>query len=305
MKECNPIKGVIPPISTIFLEDGTFDEVGMSRLIENLISRHVDGLFFLGTGGEFSQLSLSQRKEIAEFAVKKVDKRVPVLIGTGATSTDDVISLNEHAYSIGADAVVVINPYYLKLSEEKLLEHYHLIAKKSKLPILLYNFPALTGQDLSPDLVSSLVAEHQNIVGIKETVSDIGHVREMIIKTKKINPHFSVLCGFEDLLLNSLSLGGDGIISASGNFAPEWSTGLIHSYHEGDYEKVMSLQRHLVYIPEIYKLDTPFINVIKKAITLCGLEVSEKVLAPAHDLSEEKTEALISILKEVQLVKNS
>src|SRR5690625_3388853 len=139
------LKGIIPPISTIFDQSGNFCENGMALMIDTLIDAKVDGLFVLGTGGEFSQLNTAERKRVAEFCVKYVNRRVPVLIGTGSTSTREVIELNQHSKEIRADAVVIINPYYWKLSRENLLEHYNLIAKATDMPIVLYNFPHLTG----------------------------------------------------------------------------------------------------------------------------------------------------------------
>ncbi|PPA69904.1 dihydrodipicolinate synthase family protein [Jeotgalibacillus proteolyticus] len=302
MSRTPAFKGVIPPVSTIFSEDETFDEAGMAKLINHLIERGVDGLFFLGTGGEFSQLSIEERKEIAELAVKEVNGRVPVLIGTGSTSTRDVKELNAHAARIGADAAVVINPYYMKLSEENLYEHYSSIAKEAELPLLLYNFPALTGQDLSPSLILKLVKEYDSIVGIKETVDSIGHIREVISTVKEYKPEFCVFCGFEDLFLNTLSLGGDGIIAATGNFAPELSADLYKSFIKGDTKKALELNKTLTSLPFIYKLDAPFVNVIKEAITICGLDVSTAVLPPSRKLPDEKRETLKETLVRLKLV---
>ncbi|MDG5473674.1 4-hydroxy-tetrahydrodipicolinate synthase [Jeotgalibacillus sp. ET6] len=301
MSTSKKFEGVIPPVSTIFKENGTFDAEGMGKLIHNLITRGVDGLFFLGTGGEFSQLTVEERKLVAEYAVKEVNGRVPVLIGTGSTSTRDVLELNEHAKRIGADGVVVINPFYMKLSEENLYQHYSRIAKAAELPVLLYNFPALTGQDLSAEFILKLVKEHDSIVGIKETVDNINHIREVIQTVKGYKPDFSVLCGFEDLFLNTLCLGGDGIIAATGNFAPELSIDLYRSFRNEDYTRVLELNEQLTYLPVIYKLDSPFINVIKEAIAECGLEISTAVLPPSGKLSADKKKQLKKILADVKV----
>ncbi|MGZ4161203.1 MAG: dihydrodipicolinate synthase family protein, partial [Neobacillus sp.] len=141
MQTITKFHGIIPPVSTILHKDGRIDEKGMGNLIDFLINSKVDGLFFLGTGGEFSQMSVELRKEVAEFAAQYVDGRVPVLIGTGSTSTKETISLSLHAKEIGADGIVVINPYFWPLSEDHLFQHYGDITKSVDLPILLYNFP--------------------------------------------------------------------------------------------------------------------------------------------------------------------
>lgn len=269
----------------------------MKLLIDFLINEGVNGLFFLGTGGEFSQMSVEERKEVAEFVVGYVNNRVPVLIGTGSPSTREAISLSEHAQSIGASGIVVINPYYWTLSEENLFKHYSEIAESVELPILLYNFPTLTGQDLDPDFVLRLVNQHPNVVGIKETIDSIGHIREMIMKVKGAHPHFSVLCGFDDHLLNTLQLGGDGTISASGNFAPQLSVGIYKAFNNGDFAKAIELQKQVAYLPLLYKIDTPFVSVVKEALKMSGLDISTHVLPPSRSLGEEKLEQVREVLK--------
>ncbi len=295
-------KGIIPPVSTIFHEDGSFDQEGTARLIDYLLNSGVNGLFFLGTGGEFSQMSVSQRKEVAEFAVSYVKGRVPVLIGTGSASTDEVIELSLHAKGVGADGVVVINPYYWPLSEDNLYAHFAKIAEAVDLPILLYNFPNLTGQDLSPEFVRKLVSTYSNIVGIKETVDTAGHIREMILKVKSVRPDFSVFAGFDDHLFNTLALGGDGAISASANYAPELTIGIYKAFQSEDYAKAIELHKQLAPLPLMYKLDSPFVSVIKEAIVMRGLPISTHVLGPASPLSAVKKQELKDILNMANLL---
>ncbi len=289
-------KGIIPPVSTIFNQQGQLEETQMGLLIDTLIEAGVNGLFFLGTGGEFSQMSVEERKTVAEFAVRYTNNRVPVLIGTGSTSTREAVSLSQHAQQIGADAVVVINPYYWQLTEDHLFAHYSEIAQSVDLPILLYNFPNLTGQDLTPDFVSALVDQHPNIVGIKETIDSVGHIQEMILKVKKKHPHFAVLSGFDNHLLNTLQLGGDGTISASGNFAPQLSVGIYKAFINGDLDKAVTLHQQLAILPLLYKIDSPFVNVVKEATKIAGLDISTYVLPPSRPLSEEKKQQVREIL---------
>ncbi|PLR81659.1 4-hydroxy-tetrahydrodipicolinate synthase [Bacillus canaveralius] len=302
MQRAVTFQGIIPPVSTIINENGSLDEKGMGKLIDFLIESGVNGLFFLGTGGEFSQMSVQERKRVAEFSVDYVNGRVPVLIGTGSTSTNEVIELSQHAEKAGADAVVMINPYYWSLSEDNLFLHYDQIAQSINLPILLYNFPNLTGQDLSPEFVLKLVDKNQNIVGIKETVDQAGHIREMILKVKENHSQFKVFCGFDDHLLNTLALGGDGAISASANFAPQLTIGIYRAFQEGNMQEALELHQRLAHLPLIYKLDSPFVNVVKEAMKLTGLNISTHVLPPARALSIEKKEQLAQLLKKAGLL---
>jgi len=294
--------GIIPPVSIIFDQDGELDKKGMATVIDFLIDAGVDGLFFLGSGGEFSQMSKEQRMEVSTFTTKYVNGRVPVLIGTGSVSTRESIILSKHAEKIGADGIVVINPFYWPLTEENLLTHYGEIAEAVNLPILLYNFPELTGQDLSPEFVLKLVEKHENIVGIKETIDSIGHVQDMISTVKGKHPRFSVFAGFDNHLINTLILGGDGAICASINFAPELAINVYNAFKQNDIESAVKFSRKLAIIPTMYKIDSPFISVIKEAMKLKGLDISTAVLQPTRMLNSDKKERLKEILKKIDLL---
>ncbi|MFN4625683.1 dihydrodipicolinate synthase family protein [Klebsiella pasteurii] len=293
--------GIIPPVSTIFTPEGDFDRQGTGALIDNLIAAGVDGLFFLGSGGEFSQLNVEERKNIVAFAIAHVNGRVPVLIGTGGTNARETIALSQHAQQNGADGIVVINPYYWKVSEANLIHYFQQVADSVTLPVILYNFPALTGQDLTPPLVKKLADSRANIVGIKDTIDSIAHLRSMISLVKAEHPRFSVLSGYDDHLFNTLLLGGDGAISASGNFAPQLSVGLLQAFRDGDLAQASKLNQTLLQIPQIYQLDTPFVNVIKEAMALCGQPISTYVLPPAAPLNTEKKAQLATLLQRLQL----
>lgn len=293
--------GIIPPVSTLFTAQGTFDPQATGALIDDLIAAGVDGLFFLGSGGEFSQLSVSERKEIAEFATGYVKQRVPVLIGTGGTSARETLALSQHAQACGADGIVVINPYYWKVSEENLIHYYQQVADSVTLPIILYNFPALTGQDLTAAIVKRLVESRKNIVGIKDTIDSIAHVRSMINTVKAAHPHFCVLCGYDDHLFNTLLMGGDGAISASVNFAPQLSVSLRRAFLNADLGTAAKIHQKLVQVPQIYQLDTPFVNVIKEAMMLCGREMSTWTMPPAGVLDNARREQLHALLKRLEL----
>ena len=298
------IQGIIPPVSIIFNDQGKLDKKGMATVIDFLIDSGVHGLFFLGSGGEFSQMSVEERMEVASFTTEYVNGRVPVLIGTGSTSTREAILLSQHAQQAGADAVVVINPYYWPLTEENLFAHYSEIANSVHLPIVLYNFPGLSGQDLSPEFVLRLVDQHENIIGIKETVESISHIRDMILTVKGKHPEFVVFSGFDDHLFPTLSLGGDGAISASVNFAPELALGVYKEFKENRVDQAVALHKRMAFMPTMYKLDSPFVSVVKEAMKLRGLDVSTKVLAPARSLSSEKIEELKKILLQADLLEN-
>ena len=224
-----------------------------------------------------------------------------MLIGTGGTNARETIELSQHAQQAGADGIVVINPYYWKVSEPNLIRYFQQVADSVTLPVLLYNFPALSGQDLTPALVKTLADSRSNIVGIKDTIDSVAHLRSMIETVKSAHPHFSVLCGYDDHLFNTLLLGGDGAISASGNFAPQISVKLLQAFRDGNLAEAARYHQTLLKIPQLYQLDTPFVNVIKEAIVLCGRPISTHVLPPSSPLDEAKKRQLKTLLQQLRL----
>ena len=290
------LKGVIPPVPTIFDAQAQFDPQGMGRLIDRLLASEVNGFLFLGSAGEFATLPQESRKAIAEFCVRRVAGKKPVIIGTAACATQEVIDLSQHAGRIGADAVMVVNPYYAKLNDERIYQHYRQIAEASPLPVLLYNFPLLTGQDLSVELVGRLAKDCPNIVGIKDTVDCMSHIRRIIREVKDVRPDFLVFSGFDEYMLDTLLIGGDGVIPATSNFAPDVTCGIYKAFRNQDFASAQTLLKRLGILSRIYSIDVPFTGVIKEAIRLSGLDVSTTALSPATPPDAATLQKLVAIL---------
>lgn len=204
----NVFKGIFPPVPTIVDDNGELDRAGMAVMIDHVISNGADGMLILGSGGEFSHFSSEQRKQIAEFSLQHVAGRVPVLIGIACASTAETIQLGKHAEKAGAQGVLVVNPYYAKLSEEARFTHYKRIAEALNVPVFLYNFPELTGQDIGLNVITRLAREVPNIVGIKDTIDNISHTREIINQVHCFRPDFIIFSGYDEYLLDTLMLGG-------------------------------------------------------------------------------------------------
>lgn len=295
----NPMKlrGVIPPVPTIVDQNGNFDRDGMGKVIDKLIQSNVNGLLFLGSGGEFCHMTNQMRKEVAEFAIAYTKGRLPVLVCVGAPGTAEVIDLGRHAQATGADGVLVINPYYALLSQEHLYHHYTKISKSLDIPIFLYNFPALTGQDINIQLILSLTKDCNNIVGIKDTVDNISHTRQIITAVKAERPDFMVFSGFDEYLLDNLILGGDGAIPATSNIAPEICCGIYQAFEKRNFQDVIALQRRLAQLVQIYGLEPAHFGVIKEAMRMTGLDISTAPLPPITPLSADKKKTLADILR--------
>lgn len=291
-----PLKGVIVPVPTTIDSEGRFDTVSMEIMIDRVLESDVDALLFLGSTGEFSHFSIPVRKAVTEFCIQYVGGRKPVIIGTSSCGTDAVINMSQHATYMGADAVMVVNPFYLRLTPERIFQHYCAIARHIQLPIYLYNFPALTGQELSVDLVLRLALECPNIVGIKDTVDGMSHTRELITKVKGARPDFQVFCGFDEYALNTLMIGGDGVIPATANFAPEVCCGLYKAFKAGDFEGMQKAQRQIAILSELYTLDTPFAGLVKEAVRMTGSDISVCVASPCTVPDEPTKARLVQLL---------
>ncbi|MGB9867638.1 MAG: dihydrodipicolinate synthase family protein [Bacillota bacterium] len=295
-------KGIIPAMVTAFNADGSVDWHGNRALLEFVVKSGVHGVLVLGSIGEFAHMSVEERKRYAEFAVETVAGRVPVLVGTASSGTREPVELSRHAISAGADGVVVVTPYYWTLSEENVYWHYAAVAREVDGPVVLYNFPALTGNPLSASLVTRLAKDFPNIVGIKDTIDSIGHVRQLILEAKSVNPEFSVLVGYDDHLLNNLAMGGDGALCGTPNFAPQVTLGIYRSYNESDFAQAVELHRKLMVLMGIYSLGVPAISAIKVACELCGLPVKPHVRGPAVDADSRVVARVKELLKEAELL---
>ncbi|MCX9044970.1 dihydrodipicolinate synthase family protein, partial [Citrobacter portucalensis] len=280
-------RGVFPPVPTIFTPDGELDKKGMKTLLNYLMDQPIDGLLILGSGGEFCHMTKEQRYEVAAFCVHHINKRVPILLGISSCSTYEVIEFGKQADQLQVDAVLVLNPYYAKLSDEYMYQHFKMVAENISSPVLIYNFPALTGQDISINVIVRLVSEVENIIGIKDTVDNISHIRQVINQVRPIRPDFVVFSGFDEYMMDTLILGGNGGIPATANFAPDITCGIYKAWRDKEYDKLFSLQRRLATLSDIYHVDTPFFGVIKKAIQLAGIDISDSVLNPVKIPNQE------------------
>ncbi|TCV94284.1 dihydrodipicolinate synthase family protein [Biostraticola tofi] len=281
-------KGIIPPVPTLFDEKEQFDETAMQRLIDHLVATDVNGLFFLGSAGEFAHMSDALRQRVMKFCIEAVGGRKPVLVGIAHPGTQATIDFGHLAQEYGADGVVVVNPWYNPLAEDYLFEHFRYIAEQLTLPIIIYNFPALTGQSIPVSCITQLALACPNIVGVKDTVDTLNHIREVIHAVKPLRPEFAVFSGYDEYLLGTLILGGDGAIPASANFAPQLTCGIYRHWLAKQFAEANALQIRLSWIPALYSLDVPFYNVVKYALTLIGLDLPVYSLKPTGPLSEER-----------------
>lgn len=234
------IKGVIVPLVTPFDEYGHLDSSAIQRLVDFLIAAGVHGLMPGGTTGEGPLLSFAERCTLAEIVVEATAGRVPVIIHTGAITTQEAIRLTEHAQRIGATAASLITPYYFQYSERALFEHFAAIARAvPDLPLYLYNNPPVTGNTISSALASKLVEHFPNIVGLKDSNGSL----ETLVRCKMLRDgHFNTAIGNDGLILAGLARGLDACVSGNANVVPELVVNLYDAAARGDLLTARHLQ---------------------------------------------------------------
>ncbi len=294
--------GLMPAMVTPFDERGEVDLVATEAVIERFIEAGVDGISPLGSTGEFSHLTADERKRFAEEVVRIVAGRVPLVVGVGTAGTKEMVELARHAESAGADAVLVVSPFYWKIGEEALFKHFATVAESVDIPVVVYNLPMLTGIDLSPSLIGRIAAECPNVSGLKDTVTEYFHTVGALREVKRVRPDFSVLSGWEDLILPSLLAGADGSICAFANVAPELFVDLVRSARDGDLERAAELHRRVLTLVTLGVYSDPPMSAIKLAMNKLGVPISPAVRGPALPVPEEAHERVEGVLREVGLL---
>lgn len=295
-------QGVITPVITVFNEERKLDFKGNEAVINSLVDSGVSGLLMLGSIGEFFALTMEEKKEFIRFVIKTVNKKVPVLIGTGGTVVDEVIKLTNFAAKEGANAAVVVSPYYFKLNNESMYNYFAEVAANTELPIILYNFPDRTAVNIDPQIVLRLAREFKNIVGIKDTVDNISHTRQLISVVKSELKDFAIFSGFDEYFVPNLLAGGNGLIGGLSNIAPERFVKLFKAYKDRDFEAFETLQRDVNSLMEIYAVSDFFIPAIKTAKMLVGCDIKPICKSPATGLNDTQVEQIKEILKKVDLI---
>ncbi|MCA9499390.1 MAG: 4-hydroxy-tetrahydrodipicolinate synthase [Nitrospirales bacterium] len=260
---------------------GKFDEKAMADLIESQIASGTHGIVPCGTTGESATLTPDEHERVVSVTVEVVNKRVPVIAGTGSNSTDEAITFTKHAKAVGADAALLITPYYNKPPQEGLYRHFAAIAKAVDLPQILYNIPGRTSINMLPTTVSRL-SEIQNIIGIKEGSGSLQQVSEIIQQSR---PGFLLLSGDDPLTLPMIALGGKGVITVTANVAPTDMANMVNAALKGDYETARFLHYKLSPLFGALFLETNPIPV-KAALAMMG-KMSEEVRLPLTPLAAE------------------
>lgn len=277
-------KGAGTALVTPFNETG-INFAAFETLVDYQIDNGIDALIVCGTTGEPSTMTRDERASAIEFVVKQADGRVPVIAGTGTNNTAASVEASMLACDLGADALLVVTPYYNKCSDAGLIKHFMTIADASSVPIIVYNVPSRTGFNIMPAVMKE-ISQHDNIIGIKEASANISQIAELA----RICPDLDIYSGNDDHVVPILSLGGIGVISVVSNVMPRMTHDMVVNYLDGDVKKSLELQLKLN--PLVKALFTEVSPIpVKTALNMIGIDAGLLRL-PLCEMSADKAALL-------------
>ncbi|SHH03559.1 4-hydroxy-tetrahydrodipicolinate synthase [Anaerosphaera aminiphila DSM 21120] len=289
-------KGSGVALVTPFKENGDIDFKKLEELLEFHVKNHTDAIVITGTTGEASTLNDTEHLEAIKCAVDVIDGRIPVIAGTGSNDTRHGINLSVEAEKLGADALLQVTPYYNKTSQKGLEEHFLAIANSVNIPILLYDVPGRTNMPIAPETLKRL-AEHKNIVGIKDATGNLGHTIEI---RRVCGEDFQVYSGNDDVVVPLLAAGGLGVISVSANIIPKETSEMVHLFLEGKTKEALEIQvKYKKFIDALFVEPNPI--PVKAAMNMLGFEVGGMRL-PLYEASDSTKELLKNSMKEINLL---
>lgn len=289
-------EGAMPALITPFTKDDRVDREGLRKNIEFVEAGGVSGIVPCGTTGESATLSAAEHEEVIDIAVDCAN--VPVLAGTGSNNTGEALQFTKHAADAGVDGALLISPYYNKPNPAGLIAHFKKIAEAVDIPIVLYNVPSRTGQDMPVEVITEL-AKVENIVGIKEASGSLAKASQILENT--VDEDFIVLSGDDGLTLPIMSVGGSGVISVAANIVPDKMSGMVNAALKGDYETARKFHYEIAALIRALFLETNPIPV-KKAAELAGL-ASGEVRLPLAPLADSNSEKLAEELRKLGVLK--
>ena len=294
-------EGIITPIVTPFhrAAQESINYEATKQLIDHLIEHGVKGIFILGSNGEFHVIDEEEKVAFAKRVIEIVNKRVPVFVGTGCCSTRETIRLSKKMEELGADALSVITPYFLKPTNANLYAHYKAVAESVNLPIVLYNIPKATGCPLDPELVNEL-ADIENIKAIKDSSGEEERIQAYAKIAKEKD--FKLLIGSDSKISYAYELGASGAVAGTSNVITDTLVALDRALRNKEQESAEKLQKDIDVLRGVLKLGT-VPSAMKRAVELAGIAEVGPARMPVEELSKEDDEKIIEMLRYYGLAK--
>ena len=287
------------PAVTCFDKGRNLDIEAQKNVYAHVLKGGVEGFIIMGSIGEFVYMSMEQKRQLAELAIAELKGKAKVIVGTGGTRWQDVVNFSNEVLEKGADAVIIVAPYYFGLTPPEMERFYDLCAENIHGDIFLYNFPGATGGDISPEMLVSLLKKHRNIVGLKDTVPGFPHTRQLIDAVRPDFPDFIVLQGYDDNFFHSALSGGNGCIGGLSNLYPGVAAAAAKAFNAGDFAECARLQKKLNKLFQLYMISDPFHPVMKRAMMMRGVDMKGYCCEPMPLATDEQAEKIKALLAEV------
>ena len=278
------------------MSQGKVDLEANTQVWNDLIDRGVDGILLHGSNGEFFTLSRDERLQLIGAAAAATHGRAKLIVGTGTNAVDETVELSRQALALGADAVMVITPFYFGLGHQGIAEYFCAVASQIDGDVMLYNFPARTGNDIDADAVRQIVTRCPNVMGIKDTVTDMGHTRAILEAIADVAPDFIVYSGFDENFAHNALAGGNGCIAALANIYPELTHAWAAALGASDWERVEKIQHVIDKLADIYTVAPLFVPAVKYAMSVRGLPVQPICRSTVLPLTDEQKGQIETIL---------
>jgi len=291
-------KGSIVALVTPFLKNGEINENKLRFLINWHIKNKTDAILVCGTTGESATLSHTEHKRVVDIAVNESKGKIPIIAGAGSNSTREALELARHAEETGANAILVITPYYNKPTQEGLYWHYKKISSEVKIPLVIYNVPSRTGSNILPETTVRIYKDCKTVVGIKEASGSLDQITKIM---SLVDRKFMLFSGSDELILPVLSVGGRGVISVVANIMPKETHNLVDAFLKGNVYKSRNLQLYLYDLIKAMFMETNPIPV-KESLGLMGL-IEPNMRLPLCRMNKDNLAKLRKVLLRYKLVK--
>lgn len=287
-------------VVTILTKDGRIDHEGNKAVYEKLIAAGSDGIVLMGSTGEFCSLTMDMAKELIDLALGTIKGRMDVIVGASRMLPKESVELGNYAMEKGADAIIMISPYYFKLSDASIENFYDLTVPNIKGPVYIYNFPGCTAHEVSPELILKLRRKYSNIKGCKDTVKDFAHTRKICETVLPEFPDFEIYSGFDEFFVHNVMSGGAGCIGGLTNVCPELMADWVKAVNAKDWDKSAKIQRKVNKLMDMFEICAPFLTAVKRALLIQGVISNEYGSEPnviANDAEDAKIREILEAIK--------
>jgi 4-hydroxy-tetrahydrodipicolinate synthase len=286
----SPLRGVLTALATPFAPDGEIDTSALRRLVDRIIDGGVQGVVACGSTGEFAAMSSTERRLVVETVIDQAAGRVPVVAQTGALSTAEAVDLSRHAQAAGASVLMVVAPYYEPLTLDETVDYLRTVADAVDIPIMLYNLPAATGVNLTPDTVGRLAREVENIRYIKDTSADMAQAGQLVHNHGDV---IATFVGWDSLMLAALTEGAAGVMAGTANVMPTELVSVYRAICDGELERAQAEWAAIYPLMDAI-MSAPFIPAIKAALNALGFPAGSP-RRPLRDLDPTTAATIASL----------